>query len=56
MTIREFAESREFEIVGKLNLVKTEKDGTRIYIDEAGNEFIKGKRGICIVDLDGAVY
>lgn len=60
MTIREYAKSRDFEIVGKLTrraeweLYKND----RAYIDEAGNEYYKGYDGvcdICIVTKDGGV-
>lgn len=57
MTIREYAKKINFEIVGKLSR-KTEweqdkKD--RWYIDEAGNEYCKNNKGICIVAADGGV-
>lgn len=68
MTIREFAKSRDFEIVGKLKRdlhgeyeigadgVKRHT-GFKCYLDEAGNEYyIGGKAGTCcIVTADGAV-
>lgn len=65
-TIREFAKEVGFEIVGKLTRhpeleMELQWDGTkkrgkeRIYLDEAGNEYIIGQKGVCIVDTDGGV-
>lgn len=56
MTIREFAKDRNFKIVGKLTY-KGKIDGSKYWIDEAGNDYYKNKSGnICIVDTDGTVY
>lgn len=67
MTIREYAQSVEHEVVGKLTR-KPEYEcntdamtGERIhsgykhYSDEANNEYIVGKKGICIITADGDV-
>lgn len=60
MTIREYAKSKDFEIVGKLTrradweLFKND----RAYMDEAYNEYYKGHNGVCdmcIITNDGAV-
>lgn len=55
MTIRQYAKEVGFEIVGKLTLIKNSDNRYRIYMDEAGNEFVVDKRGIGIVTADGAV-
>ena len=61
-TIREFAASISFQIVGKLKRVagNTTLDGTKTqpyWLDEAGNEYMGNARdGFCIIDTDGAVW
>lgn len=61
MTVREYAKSVNFEIVGKLfRFPKAEVYGRqahkqRAYIDEAGNEYYISKRGACIVTIDGKI-
>ena len=54
MTIRQYAESRGFEIKGKLKLEKDSKG--HLYTDEDGNEYYRDERGICIIDKNGAVW
>lgn len=66
MTIREFAKERGFEIIGKLTR-HPEKEwitdpysgekvhDARVYVDEAGNEYLVDKKGICICTADGSV-
>ena len=65
--IREFAKSVGHEVVGKIvRRPDLEYDtdwydgskkwsGYRSYVDEAGNEYIIGKTGVCIVTVDGGV-
>lgn len=61
MTIREYAKSVGFEIVGRLSrFPKGETYGIdnrkqRAYIDEAGNEYYIDKGGACIVTTDGKI-
>ena len=67
MSIREYAKASGHQIVGKLtrrpeweytmNWATGEKrhSGCRHYSDEAGNEYIIGKEGNCIVTAEGAV-
>ena len=61
MTIREYAKSVGFEIVGRLSrFPKGETYGIdnrkqRAYIDEAGNEYYIDKGGACIVATDGKI-
>ena len=67
MTIKEYAKSVGVEVVGNLKKKVVEKQRyntatgnfepeKEIYwIDEAGNEFIKNKKGICIITADGDV-
>lgn len=61
MTIREYAKSVNFDIVGRLSrFPKGETYGIenrkqRAYIDEAGNEYYSDKGGICIVAVDGRI-
>lgn len=60
MTVREYAKSVGFEVVGKLKRMKKNKRNGpahyRYYIDEAGNEYWKSRiDGICIVTADGGV-
>lgn len=57
MTIREYAKSVGFEIVGKLvRRADWEKDKTeRWYMDEAGNEYYKGQNGFSITTADGGI-
>lgn len=61
MTIREYAQSVGFEIVGKLSrFPKGETYGIDnrkqcAYIDEAGNEYYSDKGGVCIVTADGKI-
>ena len=57
MTVREFAKSVGFEVVGKLKHMKAVRN-QKWYIDEAGNEYWldnAGKNCICIVTADGGV-
>lgn len=61
MTIREYAKSVNFDIVGRLSrFTKGEIYGIdnrkqRAYIDEAGNEYYIDKGGACIVTIDGKI-
>lgn len=55
MTIRQFAKTRNFKVVGNLKLVNVKEDGTKVYVDEARNEYCKSKKRICIIDVDGGV-
>lgn len=67
MTLREFAKQNDHEIVGKLTrrpeweykrddfTGELKHSGYKHYSDEAGNEYISGKKGHCIVTADGAV-
>ena len=67
MTIREYAKSVGHEIIGKLtrnpkheytiDFTTGEKahSGFKHYSDEANNEYIVGKKSICIVTIDGAI-
>ena len=67
MKIREYAKSVGFEIIGKLIrrpeweyttdyfTGKKKHSGFKHYSDEGGNEYISGKRGVCIVTADDAV-
>ena len=61
MSIREYAKSVGFEIVGKLTrFPQGETYGVdnrkqRAYIDEAGNEYYMDKRCACIVTTDGRI-
>lgn len=61
MSIREYAKSVGFEIVGKLNrFPKGETYGVdnrkqRAYIDEAGNEYYIDKYNACIVTTEGHI-
>ena len=63
--IREYAKSIKHDVVGKLtrraDLEYLETDcgkyhsGTKVYVDEIGNEYIVSLSGICIVTYDGGV-
>lgn len=60
MSIREYAKSRGFEVVGNLKRLKDASDeygkSYRIWIDEAGNEYWgNSKKDMCIVTADGGV-
>ena len=61
MTVREYAKSVSFKIVGKLSrFPKGEVYGRqarkqRAYIDEAGNEYYIAKGSACIVTIDGKI-
>lgn len=61
-TIREFAASVNFHVIGRLRRVagNTTSDGTKTppyWLDEAGNEYMGNARdGFCIVATDGAVW
>lgn len=66
MTLREFAKQNGHEIIGKLTRRPEweyttdykgdpKHSGCKHYSDEAGNEYISGKNGHCIVTADGAV-
>lgn len=61
MSIREYAKTVGFEIVGKLTrFPKGETYGVdnrkqRAYIDEAGNEYYMSKSCACIVTTDGRI-
>lgn len=60
MSIREYAESIGFEVVGNLKRLKDASDGHGksypLWIDEAGNEYWgSGSEGICIITADGGV-
>ena len=66
-TIREYASKVGHQVVGRLtrhpeweyqtNSITGERkhSGCRHYSDEGGNEYIVGKKGIAIVDAEGAV-
>ncbi len=56
MTIREFAETYNHKIIGKLTYCGI-VDHARLYIDEAKNEYYRDtiKGTICIVTADGGV-
>ena len=57
MTLREFAKSRGFEIVGKIRYRGLLDRGCKWYTDEAGNEFYRSAEGeFSIIDKDGAVW
>jgi hypothetical protein len=59
MTIREYVNDYEFEIVGKLKRVKRPKDGCssrgdKLYVDEGGNYYwISANGDICVCMEDG---
>lgn len=58
MKIRDYAKEVGFEIVGKLTRhpeLEYDCDDCRHYVDEADNEYIVGKNGVCIVTADGDV-
>lgn len=63
MKIREYAALVGHEVVGKLarrsDLERPGFDGEpcgcRIYLDEANNEYLVSKSGVCIIDADGGV-
>lgn len=60
MNIREYAKSREFEVVGNLKRLKNANDeyekSYKIWIDEAENEYWENsKKDICIVTKDGSI-
>lgn len=57
MTIRQFAKSKNFNIVGKLTRkAEWEQDkNERWYMDEAGNEYCKSENGFVIVTADGGI-
>lgn len=67
MKIRDYAKEVGFEIAGKLTRHpeweytaddfsgKKKHSGCRHYSDEDGNEYIVGKKGMCIVTADGGV-
>ena len=68
MSIREYANSIGFEVIGKLtrcskleksynyDLEKYERVSKRVYMDEADNVYHVGfDNGICIITADGAV-
>lgn len=57
MNIREFAKSVGFEVVGKITYLGKESRNTRVYLDEAGNEYWLNSlsESITIVTADGGV-
>lgn len=61
MTVREYAKSVDFNVVGKLSrFAKGETYGItnrkqRAYIDDGGNEYYIGKDSACIVTATGYV-
>lgn len=63
MTIREFAKSIGFEIVGNLKRLPDSYDSKKheyfpIWIDEAGNKYCgdyKKKDAYCVITADGGV-
>jgi len=63
MTVREFAKSRGFEVVGRLRRLPDVRFGLDngrypLYIDDAGNEYHMSKDGVTggsIVTHDGGV-
>ena len=58
MSIREYAKSRGFEVVGKLTYKGKDEVGYKVYEDEAGNTFWQSSRSrvIVIADTDGGVW
>ncbi len=57
MTIRQFAKSKDFNIVGKLTRKAEWEQGKNEYwyMDEAGNEYCKSEKGFAIVAADGGI-
>lgn len=67
MTIREYAKSVGFQIVGKLTrrpeweytldgfTGETKHSGCKHYSDDCGNEYVTGGGSVCIVTADGDV-
>lgn len=57
MTIRQFAKSKGFNIVGKLTRkAEWEQDkNERWYMDGSGNEYCKSEKGFAIVTVDGEI-
>lgn len=67
MTIREYAKSVNFKIVGKLTQRpefeqkinwydgSQKHSGVKCYFDEAGNVYHIGSKGCCIITVDDAV-
>lgn len=56
MTIRQYAKSKGFSIMGKLTRkTEWEQDTEFWYMDEAGNEYCKNEKGIVIVTADGGI-
>ena len=68
MTIREYADSIGFKIIGKLTRMVEERKEynwrtgqydivkTVNWRDEAGNIYIKNRNGVCIIDTNGDAY
>lgn len=59
MSVRKFAKSVGFEVVGNLKYMGYESDdsgGFKWWLDEGGNEYYKNDNGsYCIVDSEGGV-
>ncbi len=62
MTIREYAKSVNFEIVGKLHRKENIDNRTKVYVDDARNEYIidilnkkTGRTLLMIITNEGAV-
>ena len=60
MSFRDYAKSRGFTVVGKLRRVKDRHYGVQdshypLWVDEAGNEYMRNKTGFCIVTKEGAI-
>lgn len=63
MKIREYAEKVGHEVVGKLTrhpelerpIDEYSPRLHRFYMDEAGNEYLVSKTGVCIIDAEGGV-
>lgn len=55
MTVREFAKSKGFDIVGKLIYKGVDDYGYKMWEDEACNAYYKKNKEYCIVTNDGGV-
>lgn len=55
MTIREYAKTHNFEVIGTLHYQGKLGDGTRFYVDDGENEYyIKKGESILIIPCDSA--
>ena len=55
MTVREFAKSKGFDVVGKLSYKGVDDEGYKVWEDEAGNAYYKKGNGYCIITNDDGV-